>query len=176
MSIINHGGHNFMVKKNRILFRIRICCLVGISALILFAFGACGEIVLIRRDYAEVFLNNWGIVLPGDMTEEFRKSEDNWGPGDGTRYAVFKLTEEPADFIADFSKEKDEEIENKVNRHLLYAQFNIPKNFLPVWGSSYYSKHIEKEFRYSDIGIVLDHCYLIYSPGSFRLMICQYFP
>lgn len=122
-----------------------------------------------KRDYREVFFNNWAIMLPENMKEEFRKSEDSWY-GDGIRYAVFKLEQEPTEFLSDFSNEKSAEIEAGVCKFLLEAKFRIPKKHLPDFDNDYLYKHIQREYYNS-----YDHCYMLYFPSSLKLAVCQYF-
>lgn len=156
--------------KKRILTVFVLLMLFGIT-LYLCAYSCGGQ----RRDYREVFEINWKMILPENLKELFRKSEDNWGHF-GIRYAVFELEEEPSEFIEDFDKGNNNEFENIVSKLLDVAKFDIPEKYLPDWSEQYCWKKLEKEYHYSETDIVTDECYIIYFNNLNKLAICQYFP
>ena len=149
-----------------------ICRIVGISVLMLFCFSACELVFGPRktRTFEEAFKINWGIDLPENMKIEFSKSEAG---RDGLRYSVLKAETEPTEFIADFSIERDEGLENRENLLISKAEFKVPESFLPDWEAVYYWKHTGK--GYSKSRIYWDNLYMLYFPGSLTFIILQDF-
>ncbi len=151
----------------------KIFCVFGICILIFLALGAC--ITSGGLTYEEAFKRNWDIDLPENMTQQLNESDSDrfGGGGDGIRYAVYSAIEEPAAFIEDFNKERDEEFENTVTKTIDAAQFDVPENFLPDWEAEYYWKHTGKGT--SEIRKYWHNLYIIYFPDTLTFVFCQYF-
>ncbi len=154
--------------KNKKSVSFRICCIIGLTVLLIFGLGACWN----RMTFEEAFKSNWEIDLPKNMVKEYNKSDSAGlaGQGDGTRYTVFKLEAEPTNFLTDFSSKKDKNFESNVNKAT--SQFGIPENFLPDWDAEYSWKHVGKNY-WEEYGFYGDNLYMIYIPNSLRLICCE---
>lgn len=162
--------NNFFMKK---VFTPSI--IMGILMLIIASFVGCQSYSV---TYQEAFMSNWGIELPQNLTEEFNESERH-PRGEGIRYAVFKTDETDevmAVFLADFSREKSIEFENRVEDSFKLASFAIPEDHLPDWSVEYYWRHIGKHLvDIFETETYHDNLYMVYFPETNLLKICQNF-
>lgn len=153
------------MKKNIV---VRLGC-VFITIILMMNLCGCDK----ASGIINAIKSNWKIELPEKLSLEFSKNE---GPGDGLRYAVFKSESEPMEFLADFSREENQEFKNDVDSYMSRASFEVPENFLPDWESEYFWKHVGKNLRDGRDPIeYFDNMYMIYFPNSLKLIICQFF-
>ena len=152
---------------------------LGIAILLLFSMAgltACGN------------YKRWGITLPKNMTREFSKSNFGGFQGDGWSYRVYKLKDEPTEFLTDFIKSSETEI-TQTRRVSISANFvvdlKVPDEYRPDWNKEYYWKLIGKNSIKNSINTETainnqDKHYpkeltLIYYPDTLRLIIIEYF-
>lgn len=148
--------------------------IISIVILLMSVLSACGGSASTADSVAEMFENRWGFNLPHDMQLEYYESERIWS-GDGINYAVFKVKAVPANLIADFSKNKDEEFASTVNGLTDETQYEIPDNLLPDWESKYLWKHMVDHPVGSGHNPTrfFRNIYLIYFLDTLRLIICE---
>lgn len=109
----------------------------------------------------------WGIDTPY-LKANYSIDTFGWD-GDGVKYEVFKLREEPAELKAYLREGKDSSMEQNVNTAL--ATLQVPADKLPDWDSVYQWGMIDSltENLYDDRAD--DVLYMLYVPSTMQLAL-----
>lgn len=141
-----------MMKKNKLVTLILLIVMAIPIGLLISNRLYHPEVRLIEKEY--------NIYFPDGMTLVYKKDTVSWF-GEGKRYYVFQLNEEPTSFLLHFSKKKSlilqESLEDEIKR------MEVPMEYHPNWRGYYNWKIMEKRGR----------LYIIYYPEDKRMIIFQ---
>lgn len=122
---------------------------------------------------AEIMYSRWGIMIPDDMELLYHNSTIGW-PSDGEECHVYKLKEEPIEFLEDFTTGRNEKAEEDINRIIesfKSAKQEITATYLIDFESEYRWKFVGKN---EHDGRFADYIYILYFPNLLQLSFFEY--
>lgn len=109
---------------------------------------------------------NWGIEFPHSLKLKYEESNTAGGMGgDGQVYSVFQTKGPSADFLSDFSSEKNPEFEEKLNR-IVGEWLQISAEWTPDWDKPYQWRLLEEYGNYL--------C-MFYQPDTQELIVAAWY-
>lgn len=155
-----------MEKKRR----VEIIIAIGILFLIIMGIWLSQ---IFTRSIISVIETNWNIELPDQMELVYTTdtTTNSWF-GDGDRYTVFKLKEEPTEFIELYLKKTYKEFEDPIKMEAAFKvavnanliRLDIPAEYLPNW---------QKEYGWKDLESYNNTIFIMYFYDSHQLFILE---